>query len=89
MTPHTTSVPTLEEKYSGIPTRLLDKATKLKEENWALKTFEKSPRKASVELPVIPKGYVRSKFNQAIQVLSAAVGWENVKLNTGELDDGW
>jgi len=85
----TSRIPTLAESYSGIPERLLEKATALKEESFALQTLEISPRKTGVELPIIPKGYSRSKFNQAIKSLCTSIGRDNVKLNTDSLDDGW
>jgi len=51
-----TGLTTLTEKYSGIPERLLDKATALKRKPYALATIDVVPRSIRIDLPVIPKG---------------------------------
>lgn len=81
--------PVLEERYSGIPVRLLDKATVAKENLFSNQTVKISPRRQHEELPVIPKGYPREKFNRAILALQSAIGHDNVILNVDPLDDGW
>lgn len=81
--------PTLGEKYSGIPERLLEKATEVKRQTYALLTTDVVERKEDTQLPVIPKGYSRSRFNQAVQTLRSQIGGENVVLNTEPLNDGW
>lgn len=81
--------PTLTEKYSGIPERLLDKATALKRQSYALATTDVVPRSNGIELPVIPKGYSRPRFNQAVESIRSHIGADNVKLNTEALIDGW
>ncbi|OQV05102.1 FAD binding domain-containing protein [Cladophialophora immunda] len=82
--------PTLDQKYSGIPERLLEKATKVKQQTYAaLTTDVAQQRAASIELPVIPKGYPRIRFNKAIESIQSQIGAVNVELNTGALVDGW
>lgn len=81
--------PTLTKTYSGIPERLLDKATSLKREVAALTTSGVVPRTEDVELPIIPTGYSRSRFNSAIEAVERLIGRENVELNTKPLVDGW
>jgi hypothetical protein len=81
--------PTLGQKYSGIPERLLDKATELKRQTYSLSTTDIVPRTTTGELPIIPKGYSRTRFNQAIQAVRSQIGEENVVLNTDSLNDGW
>ncbi|KAH7147151.1 vanillyl-alcohol oxidase [Dactylonectria estremocensis] len=81
--------PKLSDKYSGIPERLLEKATAMKREVVKLSTSEIVPRPSNVELPVIPSGYSRPRFNRAIESLRTLIGPENVELNNKPLDDGW
>lgn len=82
--------PTLNQKYSGIPERLLEKATKVKQQTYAaLTTDVAQQRAAGIELPVIPKGYPRTRFNKAIESIQSQIGAANVELNTGALVDGW
>lgn len=81
--------PKLSDKYSGIPERLLDKATALKRQVVELSTSEIVPRSSNIELPVIPSGYPRTRFNRAIESLRSLIGPENVELNDKPLDDGW
>jgi hypothetical protein len=83
------AVPVLEDKYSGIPSRLLGKATKAKERVYNNQTIGTVQRESSKELPVLPKGYPRQRFNDAIDAISRAIGRENVVLNTAPLVDGW
>lgn len=81
--------PKLSDKYSGIPERLLDKATVLKRQVVELSTSEIVPRSSNIELPVIPSGYSRPRFNKAIESLRSLIGPGNVELNDKPLDDGW
>lgn len=81
--------PTWPETYSGIPGRLLGKATAVKINTAALQTVGIVPRKRDLELPVIPKGYSRSRFLEAIKSISSNIGEQNVALNVKPLDDGW
>jgi hypothetical protein len=81
--------PTLTKIYSGIPERLLDKATSLKHEVTALTTGSVVPRTENVELPIIPAGYSRSRFNSAIEAIELLIGRQNVELNIQPLVDGW
>ena len=46
-------------------------------------------REASHDLPVLPPGVSRSKFNSAIDELKKSIGAENVELNDKPLVDGW
>jgi hypothetical protein len=81
--------PVLEEKYSGVPSRLLHKATKAKENVYKNQTIQVSERKDANELPVIPKRYPRERFNRAIRAISTVIGQDNVVLNVEPLNDGW
>ena len=84
-----TPPPTLAERHSGIPERLLAKATAVKRQTEALQTTSIVPRPSDVELPVIPKGYPRARFNKAIAEIRSLIGADNVKLNIDPLVDGW
>lgn len=79
--------PTLAEKYSGIPEHLLDKATKVKEQTYSLATIGATPRRA--ELPIIPRGHSRPRFQEALAALEQELGKDNVKVNNDSLIDGW
>ncbi|KAK9774023.1 putative Vanillyl-alcohol oxidase [Seiridium cardinale] len=81
--------PTLTESYSGIPERLLDKATGLKRDVEALSTTSVVPRREDVQLPIIPAGYPRARFNRAIEEIRSLIGNANVELNVNPLIDGW
>ncbi|POR33555.1 Putative aryl-alcohol oxidase vanillyl-alcohol oxidase [Tolypocladium paradoxum] len=78
--------PTLHDRYSGIPERLLEKARKAKEQVYRNQTKQISSR---VRLPVVPKGISHSAFGAAIRELQGRLGTANVVLNDQALDDGW
>lgn len=80
--------PTLEEKYSGIPRRLLSKADSAKARAFSNLTITPSSRTEQT-LPVIPNGYSRERFEDAIRAISTVLGAENVELNMKALEDGW
>lgn len=46
-------------------------------------------REAAKDLPVLPPGVSRSKFNTAIDELKKSIGAENVEMNDQPLVDGW
>lgn len=79
------ATPTLGNKYSGIPERLLAKATKAKDLVYKNQTLAVVPRK----LVALPLGYPAEKFQEAILAIGKTLGAENVALNDQPLDDGW
>ena len=82
-----TDPPTLQQKHSGIPERLLDKARAAKARAFENLTIDiSSPRKS---LPVLPKGVKQASFDKAIAELGEALGKENVVINDKPLVDGW
>lgn len=79
--------PTLSERYSGIPERLLGKARESK-----LRVYENQTKKASTERvrpPAIPPDISPAAFDQAIRELGAQIGEQHVVLNDQPLVDGW
>ena len=83
--------PTLEDLHSGIPSRLLPKATKAKSLIWAGRTAS-SPSPSQQEYPVLPQGTSRLAFNTAIAALASQLGSENVVVNDQPPKDeerGW
>lgn len=78
--------PTLRDRYSGIPDRLLGKACKAKQQVFENQTKDIDPR---ARLPVIPKGISLPLFNAAISELQVQLGSENVVVNDQPLVDGW
>lgn len=80
--------PTLEETYSGVPSRLLPKAEQAKARVFSNATIAPVARMQQT-LPVIPKGYLRFRFEEAVRAITAVLGAENVELNTQPLQDGW
>lgn len=78
--------PTIREKYSGIPERLLDKARKSKQQLFQNQSKTINSR---VRLPVVPQGVSQAAFNAAIAELRSQLGDANVVLNDHPLDDGW
>lgn len=89
MSPRTLPVtPTLEERHSGIPTRLVDQAKRAKELLFSrrTKTENTSASKRGVQLPPYT---TQAKFDDAITALKAAVGAQWVYVNDGALVDGW
>lgn len=80
------SIPTLDEKHSGVPSHLLHKAYRAKGLIQDIAT--KKPR-ARKRLPVIPQGIERNRFFLAIDEISTEIGNKNVEINDKQLDDGW
>lgn len=80
--------PTLEEKHSGIPTRLVEQAKRAKELLFSrrTKTENTSSSRRRVQLPPYT---TQAKFDNAITALKAAVGAQYVCVNDGALVDGW
>jgi len=76
----------------GAPPRLysLEKVIKQKIVDNSTVNLDGNPRReASEDLPVLPPGVSRGKFNAAIEELKKAIGAENVVLNDQPLVDGW
>lgn len=80
------ATPLLSEKYSGIPERLLPKASRAKALIHETRTKQHTTRQ---RLPVIPQGVDRAKFFSALDELRRQLGAENVELNDKPLQDGW
>ena len=78
--------PTLHDKYSGIPERLLEKAREAK--RLVYQNQSKNVR-SRVHLPVVPVGISQPAFNVAIAELRDQLGHSNVVSNDQPLDDGW
>lgn len=78
--------PTLRNKYSGIPERLLDKARKAKQLVYQNQSKPISNRSC---LPVVPLGISQPAFSNAIAELQDHLGDSNVVINDKPLDDGW
>ncbi|KAL1992451.1 hypothetical protein VTN49DRAFT_4483 [Thermomyces lanuginosus] len=82
-------VPILSEnRHSGIPANLADKANAAKARVWKNKTFSGITQRQG-ELPVLPPGIERQKFNAAIDELKQLLGPEHVVINDKPLEDGW
>jgi hypothetical protein len=76
----------------GAPPRLKELESLMKkkiDDNTTVKLDGNPRREASEDLPVLPPGTSRSKFNAAIEELKKAIGAENVELNDKPLIDGW
>ena len=76
----------------GAPPRLysLEKVIKQKIIDNSTVNLDGNPRReASEDLPVLPPGVSRGKFNAAIEELKKAIGAGNVELNDKPLVDGW
>jgi hypothetical protein len=76
----------------GAPERLrtLEQIVKKKIDDNITVNLDGNPRKETAEdLPVLPPGVSRAKFNAAIDELNEAIGAENVELNDQPLVDGW
>ena len=80
--------PTLLEKHSGVPTRLVDQAKRAKSLLFSRRTKGNSTLSGlnSVQLPPYT---TQEKFDDAIGQLKSVVGDEFVHLNDGALVDGW
>ncbi|EPS43627.1 hypothetical protein H072_2365 [Dactylellina haptotyla CBS 200.50] len=88
MVTSTSRIPSLDDKHSGTPARLLDEAKVLKERLYSNKTLPPSqPRRQ--ETPVLPPDVDRATFNKAWSDLKRLLGDENVDLNDKPLIDGW
>jgi hypothetical protein len=76
----------------GAPPRLYNLEAVMKRKimhNTTVK-LDGNPRKEwQGELPVLPPGVSRAKFNVAIEELKEIIGAENVELNDKPLVDGW
>lgn len=83
-----TDTPTLEEKHSGIPTRLVNQAKRAKELLFSRRTKGSSTSNIERRLQ-LPPDTTAEKFNQAITELKSLVGDQYVRLNDGALVDGW
>jgi hypothetical protein len=80
--------PTLVEKHSGIPTRLIDQAKRAKELLFSRRSREEST--INIERTVqLPPYTTQQKFDQAIGELKSIVGENYVHVNSGALVDGW
>lgn len=79
--------PTLSEKYSGIPDRLLHRARRAKAE--VFKNLTKDPVTPRKRQAAIPKGISKEAFGNALNQLSKVLGEENVEVNDQALVDGW
>ncbi|KAF2185912.1 vanillyl alcohol oxidase [Zopfia rhizophila CBS 207.26] len=81
------TTPTLAEKHSGIPDRLIDKARAAKSLVYEGKTTsDTTPRQRGI---AIPQGISKQRFFEAIEELKKELGSENVELNDKELKEGW
>ena len=77
---------------AGAPPRLKELEALMKkkiDENVTVNLDGLPRREAAEDLPVLPPGISRSKFNTAIEELKKAIGAENVELNDKPLIDGW
>jgi hypothetical protein len=82
-------VPILSDSHhSGISKRLSEAANASKARVYANKT-ESGVTSRKGELPVLPPGIDRDRFNAAIENLKRTLGSENVVINDKPLDDGW
>lgn len=82
------ATPTLEEKHSGIPTRLTTQAKRAKELLFSRRTKsdDTGSKRRTVQLPPYT---TQEKFDEAITQLKAVVGDQWVHVNDGALVDGW
>lgn len=87
MTTSTPPTPQLDQKYSGIPSRLYQKAQKAKSLILDIATSKAQwDRKRGV---AIPQGIERSTFMRALDDLSRQLGKSYVELVDQPLKDGW
>lgn len=85
--PKLPETPTLTEAHSGIPQRLLHKATHAKSLIYDGKTV---PDTIPLERGLaIPQGISKKAFLSAVEELTILLGTENVHLNDKELKTGW
>ena len=78
--------PTLDAIYSGIPSRLLDKAQRAKTLIYQGRTVQAITGER--QLPVIPQGVSRTTFDKAIAELAQSLGDDNVEINDQPPKDG-
>lgn len=86
--PDLSDTPTLEERHSGVPTRLVNQAKRAKELLFSRRTKGNSASNVDRRLQ-LPPYTTQEKFEQAIAELKSLVGDEYVHLNDGALVDGW
>ena len=84
----TRSTPTLEEKHSGVPTRLVEQAKRAK---GLLSSRRQVPATSDTQNRTLhlPPYTSREKFDGAIAQLKKAVGDAWVHINDQPLVDGW
>ncbi len=81
----------MEQQYApGIPVRVTDYANSVRRKFEANTntSFVKPRYEAADDLPVLPPGVSRQRFNAAIEELRKLVD-DNVELVDSSLDDGW
>jgi hypothetical protein len=81
------ATPKLGDKYSGIPSRLYQKAQKAK--SLILDIATSNGQWGRKRGPAIPQGIERSTFMKALDSLSRQVGKEYVEIVDQPLKDGW
>ncbi|KAK6518217.1 hypothetical protein TWF506_005376 [Arthrobotrys conoides] len=81
-------IPTLHDKHSGTPVRLLSVAKEHKDRLYSNKTVPTSVPRIQ-EVPVLPPDIDRPAFNIAIADLKRLLGDEHVEVNDKPLIDGW
>lgn len=80
--------PTLLEKHSGVPERLVDQAKRAKGLLFSRRT--KGESTSNLERRVqLPPYTTQEKFDDAISQLRKVVGEQYVHINDGVLVDGW
>ena len=79
--------PTLSESHSGIPQRLLQKATYAKSLIYDGKSAPDTvPLKRGL---AVPQGISKTAFLSAIDELATLIGAANVQLNDKQIKNGW
>jgi hypothetical protein len=81
--------PTLLEKHSGVPTRLVDQAKRAKGLLFSRRTKEDRAPSSTPRRVQLPPDTTQEKFDEAIAQLRAVVGDQYVQVNDGALIDGW
>ncbi|KAF2462277.1 glycolate oxidase [Lineolata rhizophorae] len=79
--------PTLEQKHSGVPSRLMTDAREMKQK--LMSTAKPANPSGVHERPRLPPGISREDFNRAIAELKGSLGENYVELNDKPLVDGW
>ncbi|MAD81436.1 MAG: hypothetical protein CL912_00600 [Deltaproteobacteria bacterium] len=77
--------PSLNEKYSGIPLNLLEKAKSAKAKVYENQTKKIAERKGLA----LPPGISQKALLSALSELATHLGQEHVQLNDQPFDDGW